>query len=150
MTFILCPTGKYMFKVNKLVFGNCSSSASCQNEQFRKSYLLLDTYALFNKWNLAYYSHVKILCFPNFTWEKLFLLHKMLWKEVGERERLMPPCPTPFSLALYYEHIMNICFSSKFVLRIPSVLSSFLHAIWSTLSSLFLRHFFAASEQKPI
>ena len=24
------------------------------------------------------------------------------------------PCPPPFSLALYYEHIMNMWFSSKF------------------------------------
>ena len=39
------------------------------------------------------------------------------------------PAPLIFFLALYYEHIMNICFSSKFALRIPSVFSSFLHAI---------------------
>ena len=43
VNFILCPTDKYMFKVNKLVFGNCSSSIYCQNDQFRKSYLLFDT-----------------------------------------------------------------------------------------------------------
>ena len=49
-----------------------------------------------------------------------------------ERERgwLTLPChPPPFSLVLYYEHIMNICFSCKFALRIASVLSSFRHAI---------------------
>ena len=51
------------------------------------------------------------------------------------------PLPPPFSLAHYYEHIMNICFSSTFALRSPSVLSSFLHAIWSALSSLLPRHF---------
>ena len=43
VNFILCPTDKYMFKVNKLVFDNCSSSIYCQNDQFRKSYLLFDT-----------------------------------------------------------------------------------------------------------
>ena len=42
---------------------------------------------------------------------------------------LTPPCPPLFSLVLYYEHIMNLCFSSKFASRIPSVLSSFLQAI---------------------
>ena len=49
VTFILCPTDKYMFKVNKLVFGNCVSSIYCQNDQVRKSYLLFDAYVLFNK-----------------------------------------------------------------------------------------------------
>ena len=44
-----CPTGKCMFKVNKLVFGNCGGSFYCQNDQFRKSYLLFDTYVLINK-----------------------------------------------------------------------------------------------------
>ena len=47
--FILCPTDKHMFKVNKLVFGNCGSSIYCQNDQFRKSSVLFDTYVLFNK-----------------------------------------------------------------------------------------------------
>ena len=40
------------------------------------------------------------------------------------------------------EHIINICFNSKFALIIPSVLSSFCPAIWSALSSLFPRFFF--------
>ena len=39
-----------------------------------------------------------------------------------------------------YEHNMNIRFSSKFALRIPSVLSSFLPIFWSALSSLFPRN----------
>ena len=52
----------------------------------------------------------------------------------------------------YYEHIMNICFSSKFFLETPSVLSSFPPVIWSAIPSLFPRDliFFAASNQKPI
>ena len=49
VNFILCSTDKYMFKVNKLVFGNCGSSIYCQKDQFRKSYLLFDTYVLINK-----------------------------------------------------------------------------------------------------
>ena len=31
VNFILCSTNKYMFKVNKLVFGNCGSSTYCQS-----------------------------------------------------------------------------------------------------------------------
>ena len=52
----------------------------------------------------------------------------------------------------YYEHIINICFSSKFALGTPSVLLSFPPVIWSALSSLFPRDstFFAISNQKPI
>ena len=49
VSFILCPTDKYKFKVNKLVFGNCGSSIYHQNDQFRKTYLLPDIYVLFNK-----------------------------------------------------------------------------------------------------
>ena len=48
----------------------------------------------------------------------------------------------PLSAALYCEHIMKICFSSKFALRIPSVLPSFRPAIWCVLSSLFPREVF--------
>ena len=43
VNFFLCPTDKYMFEVNKLVFGYCGSSIYCQNDQFGKSYLLFDT-----------------------------------------------------------------------------------------------------------
>ena len=60
--------------------------------------------------------------------EKNFLLHEMMG-EKGKKEeggRVTPPCPPPFSLALYYAHIMDICFSSKFALSIPSISSSFL------------------------
>ena len=52
--------------------------------------------------------------------------------------------------------IMNICFSSKFALRIPSALSSFRPAIRCALLSLFPSDFFiylfifAVSKQKPI
>ena len=44
----------------------------------------------------------------------------MVWKGMGEGdEKADIPCPPPFSLALYYEYIMDICFNSKFALRIP-------------------------------
>ena len=46
VNFTLWSTDKYMLKVNKLVFGNCGSSVYCQNDQFRKGYLLFDTYVL--------------------------------------------------------------------------------------------------------
>ena len=72
------------------------------------------------------------------------LLHEIVGKEGGTKVAM----PLPFSLALYYKHIINICFSSQFALRIPSVLSSFLHAIWSALSSLFPRHFFCSFKTK--
>ena len=47
---------------------------------------------------------------------------------------------------------MIICFSSKFALGIPSVLSSFCPVIWFAISSLFHRDiiFFAVSNWKPI
>ena len=53
---------------------------------------------------------------------------------------------------LSYEHIMDICFSSKFALAIPSEQSSFRLVIWSAISSLFLRDliFFALPKRKPI
>ena len=41
VNFFLCPADKYMFKVNKLVFGNYGSSIYFQNDQFRKNYLFL-------------------------------------------------------------------------------------------------------------
>ena len=44
---------------------------------------------------------------------------------------------TSFILLLNISWTWTLCFSSKFVLRIPSVLSSFLHTICSALSSLF-------------
>ena len=49
VNFFLCPTDKYMFKVNKLVFGNFGSSIYWQNGQFRKSYLFFRRYVLLNK-----------------------------------------------------------------------------------------------------
>ena len=51
-----------------------------------------------------------------------------------------------------YEHNINLCFSSKFPLGIPSVLSLLRPVIWSTLSSLFRRSliFFAVANRKPI
>ena len=39
----------------------------------------------------------------------------------------------------YYEHNINICFSSKFAPGIPSALSLFCSVFWSALSSLFPR-----------
>ena len=71
-------------------------------------------------------THLAISCY--------ILLHQTA---PGCTRLLTPPCPPRFSLALYYEHIVSKSFSSKFVSRIPSVLSSFLHAIWSALSSPF-------------
>ena len=55
-------------------------------------------------------------------------------------------------LWIYYEHNMNICFSSKFALGIPSILSSFRSVFWSALLSIFSRDliFFGVSNRKPI
>ena len=112
---------------------------STANEQFRKSYLLFDTYVLINK--VLHNIH-------NFTWKKKFLPQN--GEEGGGKGEANAPCPPPFSLALYYEHIMNICFSSKFAWRIPSVSSWFLHVIWSALSSLFPRHFFLLHQNENL
>ena len=107
VNFILCPTDKYMFKVNKLVFGNCSSSIYCQNDQFRKSYLLFDTCALINKDMLFKYMllTLKNFMFSNFTWRKCFCSMKWCGRRWGrEADAPCPPSlPSPFSLALYYE-----------------------------------------------
>ena len=77
VSFILCPTDKYMFQVNLV------SSLYCQTTSSEKSYLLFDTYVLFGKWSLKCYSHVKILCFPIFCGKKC-LLDEMVWKGVEE------------------------------------------------------------------
>ena len=68
--FILCPTDKYMFKVNKRVFGNCESSIYCQNNYFRKSCLLFDTCVLTNKVFMLF--TCKNFMFSNFTGKKYF------------------------------------------------------------------------------
>ena len=39
--------------------------------------------------------------------ENIFLLYEMVGSGGGGGGWLTPPCPSPFSLALYYEHIMN-------------------------------------------
>ena len=64
--------------------------------------------------------------------------------------RIEIDCEQMTILWIYYEHI-NICFSSKFALGIPSVFSSFLPVIWSAIASLFSRDliFFAVSNRKP-
>ena len=69
----------------------------------------------------------------------------MFVKENLDRNKIMNKWP-------YYEHIMNICFTSKFALEILSVLSLFRPVIWPALSLLFPRDliFFAVSNQKPI
>ena len=140
VNFILFPIDKYMFKVNQLVFGNCGSSIYCQNNHLEKViYFLTLMSCSTNK--VLHVIHV----FQSYV-EKTFLLHEMVGKEVVEG--LTPLCLPPFSLALYYEHIMNKYFSSKLALRIPSVLLSFLYAIWSALSSLFPRHLFCCIKTK--
>ena len=64
-------------------------------------------------------------------------------------------CETYFYSTIYHctelKLVMNIWqyFSSKFALRIPSVLS-FRPVIWSAISSLFHRIIFAGSNRKPI
>ena len=52
----------------------------------------------------------------------------------------------------YYKHNINLCFSTKFALGIPSVLSSFCPVFWSALSSLFPRDlvFFCCIKRKPL
>ena len=152
VNFILCPTDKYTFKVNKLVFGNCSSSIYCQNDQFRKSYLLFDTCALINKDMLFKYMLLtcKNFMFSNFTWRKCFCSMKWCGRRWGwaADAPCPPPLPTRSFLLSTVLWTMNICFSSKFASRIPSVLSSFLHAIWLALSSLFPKHFFCCIKMK--
>ena len=56
---------------------------------------------------------------------RFYVEKKFLLQEMVRLAPLYPPTLSPFSTALCYERIMNICFSSKFALRIPSLLSSF-------------------------
>ena len=41
VNFIMCLTDKYMFKVSKLVLGNCGSSTYCENEYSEKAIYIL-------------------------------------------------------------------------------------------------------------
>ena len=148
VNFILCPTDKYMFKVNKLVFGNCGSSIYYQNDQFRKCFLLFDTYVLINKKSITCSSQLKTSCFPILRGKTCFCSTKWCGRRLEANATLPPPPTPPFSLALYYQHIMNICFSSKFALRIPIASPSFLQAISSVLSPLFPRLFFSCIKTK--
>ena len=83
----------------------------------------------------------KNVMFSDFTRKQMFPPRNGA-ERGGKRGEANAPLPLFFLLSPYYEHIMNIWYTSQFDLRIPSVLSSFLHAIWSALSSLFPRHFF--------
>ena len=88
--------------------------------------------------NILHVIHMQKIYVFRFDVEKKFLLHEMMRKEVGME--LTTPAPS-FLFTPVFEHIMNICFNSKFPLRIPSVSSSFFHSIFFALSLLFTRHF---------
>ena len=88
--------------------------------------------------NILHVIHMQKLYVFRFDVEKKILLHEMMRKEVGME--LTTPAPS-FLFTPVFEHIMNICFNSKFPLRIPSVSSSFFHSIFFALSLLLTRHF---------
>ena len=93
VNFILCPTDKYMFKVNKLVFGNCGSSIYYQNDQFRKCFLLFDTYVLINKKSIICSSQLKTSCFPILRGKTCFCSTKWCGKRLEANANLPPPPP---------------------------------------------------------
>ena len=76
----------------------------------------------------------KNFIFSEFAWKNIFCYTKW-WGRRG-RGRANASCPL-LSLSHCVRNILWTYVSALNVLRIPSVLSAFLHTIWSPLSSLF-------------
>ena len=152
--FIKRPTDKYMFKVSnekiRLICWMCSK-LKLNTTWHRSDIFIVD----FDQ------SHYIKTVFLLWTLNKYFSVGCetqviMLWKYKKRHICFVIKVARPISFSAFImapnwnalwtnnhnEHIMNICFSCKFALRIPSVLSLFRPAICSALSSLFPRDFF--------
>ena len=98
--------------------------------------------------NILHVIHMQKIYVFRFDVEKKFLLHEMMRKEVGME--LTTPAPS-FLFTPVFEHIMNICFNSKFPLRIPSVSSSFFSFyFFRSIIAIYKTFSFPASKRKPI
>ena len=118
---ILCPTDKYMFKVNNNIF-----SVGCDRQ--------VVVFWIYKERNICFIIKVaRPISFSDLSLHRIEISYEhmtILWA--------------------YYEHTINICLSSKFALGIRSVLLSLRPVIWSAISSLFPRDliFFAISNPK--
>ena len=148
VNFIKCPTDKYVFKVNnekiRLICWMCSKLKSnttwhCSNvfivdfdqNQYINTVFLLWT---LNKYfSLGCERHV--IMFWKCKKRHICFVIKIV-RFISFSDFIIAPNLNKFWANNHNKHIVNICFSSKFALRIASVLSSFLPAIWSALSSL--------------
>ena len=149
--FILCPTEKYIFKVNnKKIWLICwiSSKVKCKHSMtsFRCIYCW--------PWPQSTYQYSA----STFNFKEAFVSsvrktsHNVLKKQKARYLYRNKRCKGLFYWTIYHSTelklFMNIS-GSKFALRVPSVLS-FRSVIWSAISSLFLRFFFAVSNRKSI
>ena len=155
MDFILYPTDKYMFKVeNKKKLINLLNLFKVKSKHGMTSFRCIYGWP----WPQSTYQHSA----STFNFKEAFVSsvrktsHNVLKKQKERYLYRNNNCETYFYSTIYHctelKLVMNIWqyFSSKFALRIPSVLS-FCHVIWSAISSLFHRFFFfAVSNQKPI
>ena len=147
--FILCPTNKYMFKVYKkarLICWMCSKlkiytpwhSSTVFIVDFDHSQHINYRFSTFNfeqvfvsrvrKKVIVFWKHKKRYVFRKKSCKAYFIQWFIIepnWNKLWTNDHA-------------YKHNMNICFSSKFALGIPSVLS-FRPVFWSALSLLFPR-----------
>ena len=167
--FIPCPTDKYIFKVNnknkkiRLICWMCSklkintawhSSGvfiiGFDHSQHIKAVFLLLT---LNKY-LSFGCERQVIMFWKYKKLYIYFVIKVA-RPVSFSDLSLHRIEINYEqmtiLWTYYEHIINICFSSKFALGIPSVFLSFPPVVWSAIASLFSRDliFFAVSNRKP-
>ena len=166
--FILCPTDKYMFKVNnkknRLICWMCSKLKI--DTAWHRSGVFLINFGHSQCGNIVFLL-LTLNKYLSVWFERQVI---MFWKYKNRHICFVIKVAGPISFSdlsfhqielsyeqmiilwTYYEQIMNICFSSKFALGIPSVLSSFPPVILSAIPSLFPGDliFFAASNRKPI
>ena len=108
------------------VFVVAQFTAKTINSEKPGYFLTLMSYSV-NKKSLRCYPHLKISRGKNF----------FASGNGGGRGTWWFPAPLPFSAAMYYEHIMNICVKSR-------------PAISSALSLLFSRDFFLLYQNKNL
>ena len=161
VNFILCPTDKYMFKVNNkkisIICWMCSKLKP-NTTWHRFDVFIVDFDQSVCQCSVSTFNFEQV--FVSRVWKKshnvlkiqkgTYLFRNKSCKAYFIQRFIVAPNWNKSWINDHNEHIINICFSSKFALRIPSVLSLFRSAIWSALWSLFPRDFcfFAGSKMK--
>ena len=146
---ILCQTDKYISKVN--------------NKKIRSICWMCSKLKINTAWH---HSGVFVADFDHTTFNFKQVFVSMVWKISHNVLKIQKAiylfCTKSCKYSFIQEFIIasnwkklwtyDQCFSSKFALGIPSVLSLFRSVIWSAISSLFARDliFFALSNRKPI